>query len=289
MTNILVSALVLWLQFGVNFSAAKKSEITIMTFNIRLDVPSDGIYAWDARKAMVYDVITKYKPDIFGVQEALPHQMDELNAALPLYASVGVARDDGMRKGEFSALFYNKQKYKVIQDSTFWLSETPNVPGSKSWNTAYTRICTWAIFQELKTGKKITVYNTHFDHISEWARTESAKLMKKRISHIAGVDAAFLMGDFNSTIKDSAYMAIVQPSDGDAQFADSRAEMKKKAKGPNCTFGGFPFTYKEGYVIDFIFYLKKENVKVKRNEVIDYHINNAYPSDHLPVLAVFEF
>jgi len=263
----------------------KPSEIRLMTFNIRLDVPSDGVYAWNARREMVYDVIRKYNPSVFGVQEVLPHQMDELLAALPGYAYVGGGRDDGMRKGEFSAIFYNKSKYKAIKDSTFWLSETPDVPGSKSWNTAITRICTWAVFEEIQTRKQFTVFNTHFDHISEWARRESALLIKRRLLEVSNVQAAFMMGDFNSTVKDSAYNAIVS----DNVVLDSRVVAGKKAKGPDCTFGGFPFTYKAGNVIDFIFYVKKENIKPKRNEVIDYNIKNAYPSDHLPVLADFEF
>ncbi len=147
-----------------------------MTFNIRVDVPSDSLNSWPYRKAKAASMIRFHQADIVGLQEALAGQLEDLAAGLPDYDWFGVGRDDGHDQGEFMAIFYLKKRFQVIKQSTFWLSETPQIPG-KGWDAACNRIVTWGEFKDNITGKVFYHFNTHFDHMGEIARQESAKLL----------------------------------------------------------------------------------------------------------------
>lgn len=136
-------------------------DLTVMSFNIRLNVESDKENAWPQRKQDVADLLTYYHPDYFGVQEALPEQMKDLKTGLKNYNYIGVGRDDGKEQGEFSAIFYDTGRLDVVKSGTFWLSETPEKP-SKGWDAALNRICTYAVFKDKKSKKRIPGYESSF-------------------------------------------------------------------------------------------------------------------------------
>jgi len=148
----------------------------VMTYNIRYDNPSDGKNAWSLRKECLVSQIEKYNPAILGIQEGLHHQVLYLDSCFSKYAYIGVGRDDGKTKGEYCAIFYDTLQFRVIESSTFWLSGTPERV-SVGWDAALERICTYAIFENVQTGKRILVFNTHFDHIGVIARKKSAQLI----------------------------------------------------------------------------------------------------------------
>ena len=165
-------------------------ELNIMTFNIRYNTAADSLNAWPYRKDKVASQVLFHEAHILGVQEALHDQVVDLQQRLPQYKYAGVGRDDGKEKGEYSAIFYDTTRLQVLQTKTFWLSETPEVPGSKSWDAAITRIVTWIKFRDKKTKKIFFAFNTHFDHIGQVARRESAKILLQKVKEIAGATPA---------------------------------------------------------------------------------------------------
>ena len=255
-------------------------HLRVMTFNIRYDNPSDGIYSWTERKQMVFDVIRAEGPGIMGLQEVLANQLSDLKAALPGYASVGVGRDDGRTKGEFAPILYDTSQFRVQRQSTFWLSETPSVPGSVSWNSACTRIVTWAKLTDKMSGETLYVFNTHFDHVSEEARVQSARMLLDSIRAIAGGGKVIVTGDFNCTLEDPALKTIA------VGLKDSRADAAIVTEFPT-TFIGFPADTTRREVIDHIF-LDRDMPRVRKYAVSLFQVDGRYPSDHLPVVAELE-
>src|SRR5512138_3465563 len=155
-------------------------SLTVMSYNIRYDNPGDGRNAWPNRKDRLIQLIRDESPDLIGLQEALHHQLTDILNGVEGYAMVGVGRDDGKQKGEYSAILYRTSAFELRDENTFWLSETPEVPGSKSWDAAITRVVTWARFRDIKSKKVFFAFNTHFDHMGKEARRESAKLLKQK-------------------------------------------------------------------------------------------------------------
>ena len=153
--------------------AMAQSKFSVMTFNIRLNTPVDSNNAWEYRKDKVSSQVKFYDVDILGIQEGLIGQVNDLKQSLNSYEFAGVGRDDGKVQGEFSGLFINRKKFKVLDSGTFWLSLQPEVPGSKSWDAAITRVCTWALLQDNDKKHKCYVFNTHLDHMGKIARLES--------------------------------------------------------------------------------------------------------------------
>jgi len=247
-----------------------------MTYNIRLDTQSDGVNHWPLRATKVYDVIRKYNPDIIGVQEALHNQMEDLAKNLPEYVFIGAGRDDGKTKGEYSAIFYKKEKFSVSKPATFWLSETPTTPGSKSWDAAITRVCSWGIFKDLKTKKKFIVANTHFDHIGVVAREKSANLIKEKIAKVKKKLPVIITGDFNSEPQDKPYLTMTDKKT--LIMIDSRTS--SSTTGTFCTFGVNAAPCR---TIDYIFHSNEWTATDYR--VIQDSDGHYYPSDHLPVMS----
>jgi endonuclease/exonuclease/phosphatase family metal-dependent hydrolase len=258
----------------LNYGGFSQS-LKVMTYNIRLDHNSDGVNQWPNRKNKVFELIKKYDPDIFGVQEALPNQMEDLSNNLSDYSFIGVGRDDGKNKGEYSALFFKKEKYKLLDQNTFWLSETPEIPGSKSWDAAITRIATWGKFLDLKTNKEFFVLNTHFDHIGKEARKRSAALLKTKATEIARTLPLIIMGDFNCMREEEPYQVMMDSSP--PKLSDAAP---LPASG---TFCGFEVGAMECRPIDYIFH--SQHWTSKNYTVISDHNDKYYPSDHLPVMV----
>ncbi|MCF6180866.1 endonuclease/exonuclease/phosphatase family protein [Lutibacter sp.] len=261
----------------INFSELSFSQTTkILTFNIRYDNPNDLENSWNNRKEKLVNLLRNYEPVIFGIQEGLPNQVAYIDSSLINYNYIGNGRD-GNNKGEYSALFYNKTKYLVLESKTFWLSKTPDFV-SKGWDAALPRICTYGLFKNLKTNRKIWIFNAHFDHIGEIARENSAKLIVKKIHEVNTENYPIvLMGDFNATPNKKPILYLK------TQLDDALAISKKPLYGPIGTFNGFnkkPTVRK----IDYFF---TSNLKVLSYIHIDDRLNNNnYISDHFPVLII---
>ncbi len=248
----------------------------IMTYNIRYDNPNDGENQWSKRKDFLSRQIMYYEPDIFGIQEGLHHQVKYLDSILTNYKYVGVGRDDGKEKGEYSAVFYNANKFIVLEQNTFWLSENPDII-SVGWDASMERICTYALFKDLETKQDFWIFNTHFDHIGREARIKSSELIVKRINDLNVNNLpVVLMGDFNlmPTSKPIQYLSEI--------LNDSRTNSKSKPFGPIGTFNGFYFTKPVKNRIDYIF-VSKNKIEVSKYAVLSDSKNLKYPSDHLPV------
>jgi endonuclease/exonuclease/phosphatase family metal-dependent hydrolase len=265
-------------------SFPQNGKLTVMTFNIRYDSPDDGIYSWKNRMPMVFHVLHEEKPDLAGFQEALKNQVDDLSGALKDYSWSGVGRDDGREKGEYAVVFYRKGRFWKMDGGTFWLSETPDVAGSRSWNSACNRIVTWVKLKDLPTDKVLFFFNTHFDHVSSLAREKSAVLLTDRVARIAGNQEVFATGDFNEMRGSKMYEILTT---GPKQLKNTEDMAVEHHLNPDYTFIGFPFHPTPGEACDFIFCRNLETWRVLQYRVVTYNIDGKYPSDHLPVVTKF--
>ncbi len=290
-------------------AVAQTEPFRIATFNIRLagasvERPADRPpNSWTCRVDRVCALITKRGFDLVGLQEAQANQIDDMLARLGTsWTYVGVGRDDGKRRGEFSCIFYKKNRFEVRKSGTFWLSETPEAPGSRSWKTACPRVCTWADMKDLKTGKTFVAFNTHLDHVSKDARRNGMKLILERMARYAQGRPVFLTGDMNATPeKRPVDVAAVQadfnragPKDphaaggpyaiATANLRDSFDISRTPHTGPVKTFSGFKYVERpEGQPIDYIFV--SAGIHVLSHATLDDSENQLYPSDHFPVVA----
>ena len=193
---------------------ASAESFNLVTYNIRYAASGDrGTQSWDARKATVVKYLKESKAEIFGLQEALNHQLAFVDEALPDFRFVGVGRDDGKKKGEYSPIFYDSKKWTpdAKEQGTFWLSDSPSVPGSKSWGNQIPRVCSWARFVQAD-GKALYVFNTHWDHQSQPSREKAAEFILERIAKRAHPDEpVVLMGDFNAMTNNPAIKALLNP------------------------------------------------------------------------------
>ncbi len=252
-------------------------DVKLITYNIRYANSGDKENAWEHRKVKVKNLISFYQPDIFGIQEGLFDQVDYLKKQLEDYDYVGVGRDDGKTKGEFSAIFYNSKFYEVVDNETFWLSPTPDKI-SVGWDAAMERICTYTQLRHIITGKKIWIFNTHFDHRGALARKNSAVLIIEKIKKRLAIDKepVVLMGDFNAT-EDKAPILIIQE-----WLKNAKHSTKTSPYGPKGTFNGFDTHSVMERQIDYIFLQGFHSVN-KYYHIDDRRANNLFPSDHLPV------
>lgn len=265
----------------ISLSSASQ-ELNIMTFNIRLNTSSDSLNAWPYRKENAASQILFHQVHILGVQEALHDQMMDLQQLLPGFKYTGVGRDDGKTKGEYSAIFYDTSRLKLLESATFWLSLTPDIPGSKSWDAAITRIVTWAKFRDKKNKKIFFAFNTHFDHMGKVARRESAALLKKKVKTIAGNTPVVITGDFNSKPSDQPIQVLLDSSDTN-RFTDSKTISKTPHYGPEGTFNGFQSKERDDDPIDYIFLIGKW--KVLQHATLSQTWGGRFSSDHFPVFA----
>jgi len=264
----------------------QSQELNVMTFNIRYNTKNDSLNAWPYRKDNAASQVQFHNVHILGVQEALHDQIVDLSQLLAKYKSTGVGRDDGKTKGEYSAIFYDTTRLELIVSSTFWLSLTPEVPGSKGWDANITRIVTWAKFSDLANKKTFFVFNTHFDHIGQEARRESARLIKQKVKDIAGTDHVIITGDFNAHPSDEPINILVDENDQD-KFIDSKAISITPHYGPEGTFNGFDSKERDNEPIDFIFI--KGKWKVLQHATLSQTWGGKFSSDHFPVFAKISF
>ncbi|MBL7743420.1 MAG: endonuclease/exonuclease/phosphatase family protein [Chitinophagaceae bacterium] len=257
-------------------------ELNIMTFNIRLNTSSDSLNAWSYRKDKVASQVLFHKVHLLGVQEALHDQMLDLKERLPQFKHAGGGRDDGKEKGEYSAIFYDTTRLQLLQTKMFWLSETPEIPGSKSWDAAITRMVTWVKFSDKKTKKTFFAFNTHFDHMGKIARRESAKMVLNKVKEIAGNTPAVITGDFNAEPGDEPIMVIMDNSNP-LHLTDSKTISQAPHYGPTGTFNAFKSKERNDQPIDYIFL--KGKWKVLTHATISQTWEGRFASDHFAVLA----
>ena len=240
---------------------------------------------WRCRTELVLDTVRKADPDTLGVQEAHYDWIKTLFAGLPAYDFVGVGRDDGKTDGEFSAVFYKKDKFRALDSGSFWLSETPDIPGVKGWDAACVRVCSWVKLEEKATGKQFVHFNTHLDHVGLVAMQKGAELVTAKAAAICPDLPAFFTGDFNVTPDSAPYRTVIE-----AGFADARNLAAVSDDAPTFHWDVFVSerSKTDATVIDYCFV--KGDVRVDSFRVIrDVYPGDLYPSDHFPVLAEVTF
>lgn len=249
-----------------------------MSYNIRLDLASDGINQWSERREQFIGQIRLMRPAIIGLQEVVPGQKGDLEAALPEYRFLGIPRDDGQSKGEYSNLAIDRAAFRIGQSGTFWLSPTPDIP-SKGWDAAYPRIATWAKLVRRSDGRRFFAVNTHFDHQGQQARLEAARQILRFIAaRRAAGEAVLVTGDLNAEPGSPPISELT------SQLRDSRLISKTPAVGPEGTFNDFVLVPKESRRIDYV--LVDPSLGVERYAVLAWHGEGGRPaSDHFPVLA----
>ena len=264
------------LLFAALALAACASSHRITTYNIRLNLASDGVNAWPNRSGAVAAVVAG--SDIFGVQEALPDQLTDLDTLLPRFARFGEGRT-AERRGEHTAIFYRLGRYEVLENDTFWLSPTPDAAGSKGWDAAYERIATWGKLRDRRSGVVFYIFNTHFDHVGVEARRESAVLLLSAMNRVAGTLPVILTGDFNDVATSPPYQIFAAGG-----FRDAREASRSSPRGPDSTWNAFR-EIEPGRRIDFIFV--RGPIEVLEHVTRDDRLpDGRFASDHLPVSAV---
>jgi len=272
--------------FVFPISVIAQQDFNVMTFNIRLNTNADSSNAWRYRKDEVVSQIKFYDVDILGIQEGLIDQVNDLKSAISSHQFVGVARDDGKERGEFSGLFINTEKLKILNSGTFWLSLTPDIPGSKSWDAAITRICTWAFLKDKNGKHKFYIFNTHLDHMGKISRVESVKLILSKMDELAAGYPVILTGDMNSSDEDDPVKTINARQNKIHLF--NSAEVSAEGHyGPSGTFNNFESHEVNQQPIDFIFVT--ESFNVLKHATISESWNGHFSSDHFPVLAKIRF
>jgi endonuclease/exonuclease/phosphatase family metal-dependent hydrolase len=261
-----------------------REPLTIMSFNIRYGTAKDGENAWTARRTMLFDVLREQRADLVGLQEALDEQIAEIATAVPGYATVGVGRDDARNSGEFSAILFRQDRFRVAEAGTFWFSDTPSVPASKSWGNNITRICTWARFTD-RDGRAFWHFNVHLDHQSQPSRERSTELLRQRVeSRAFPTEPVIITGDFNVGEANPAIVTLTGglKREGSPPFLDT-FRVRYPEEREVGTFTGFKFGATTGEKIDYV--LVQPGTDVMHAEIVRTSRDNRYPSDHFPVVA----
>lgn len=257
-------------------------DLKVITYNIRYDNPRDSLDGWEQRKAFLASQLYFLQPDLFGTQEGLHHQLEDLTASLPGYRYFGKGRDHGDKRGEFSAIFYREDKLTLLENGTFWLSETPAIP-SIGWDAALNRVCTYGLFSDKGSHKKFYVFNAHLDHRGEMARQKSLGLIMDKVKDLNKSNhPVILLGDFNL---EPGHPSIKKLS---GKMEDAHESAPTRFKGPAGTFNGFDMTEVPSRRIDYIF-LSPGDFFVEKYRIISEIVNGRYPSDHFPVMAGLNF
>jgi len=256
-------------------------SFSAMTYNIRYSNPDDGENWWEHRKSDVVTLIKYYSPDFLGIQEGLYAQVEYLDLHCGDHTYVGVGRDDGKTKGEYTALYYDSTKFDLIADETFWLSGIPEII-SVGWDASMERICTYGHFRSKTSNIEIHIFNAHFDHIGPVARANSAKLILKKISDFGLLEKqVIVMGDFNCLPTSEPILNFKSLLDDSGHISETGIY------GPDGTFNQFDPDLTPENRIDYI--LSKNLKVISYRNIEDRRKNKLWPSDHLPVFAIFSY
>jgi endonuclease/exonuclease/phosphatase family metal-dependent hydrolase len=260
-------------------------RLRVLSFNLRyINKEDQGARTWTARRDAVGALIKEDNADLIGFQEALRPMLDDVRERVPGYQEIGVGREDGKQQGEYSALFVRKERFTVLASGTFWLSDTPDVPNSRTWKNRVTRICTWAKLQDNATKRTFHFYNTHFDHESQEAREKGATLLLQRITERTPAGPVILTGDLNSGETNIVIDTIKKHP---LQLIDTWRKLHPDTpaaeSGTMHTFTGAHDKAK----IDYIFV--PANTRLIDAAILHHNQNGNYPSDHFPIRATIEF
>jgi len=256
------------------------ASLRIMTFNVRYPSKNDGANLWEARRDILVRTIRMNDPDIVGTQELFYEQGQYAAGKLPAFTWFGISRR-GNHEDEHMGVFYRKDRLELLDSGNFWLSETPEVPGSMSWDVSLPRMVTWGTFRHRASGRTFHYFDTHFPHRREdsAARVQCAEAILNRIKKLPPAEDVILTGDFNSRTGSEPYSILTR-------MLNDAHRVAPEVKGPEGTFHAFRGTPFPGR-IDWILY--RGNLKPVSVDTITYNENGRYPSDHFPVVAVFDW
>ncbi|HUF47767.1 MAG TPA: endonuclease/exonuclease/phosphatase family protein [Vicinamibacterales bacterium] len=264
--------------------ALPAEALTVMSFNIRYGTANDGDNRWANRREFLFDVIREADADVIGLQEALDFQIDEILAAVSGYASLGVGRNDGRRRGEFAAILVRARRLRVDRTGTFWFSDTPEVVASTSWGNRIIRICTWVRLVD-RDGRAFWVFNVHLDHVSQPSREQSTALLAARIAaRVPAGDPVIVTGDLNAGESNPAVMSLTAgPATRPGRLVDT-FRVVHPSEAMAGTFTGFKPNATGGDKIDYVFV--EPGTEVLDAAIVRTSRNGRYPSDHFPVTAI---
>lgn len=278
--------MVLLLLAALLMPASDPASLRVATFNIRFGTAKDGENHWEQRRQLFFATVKKMDADVIGFQEVLAFQFDEIKAAIPGYELIGAGRNDGKCDGEFVPVAFKSDRFNRVEFGHFWLSPTPDTPGSRGWDAKLPRMATWVRLKDKSSGKTLLFVNTHFDHIGKQARIESAKLLRKRLKSWSGAEPAILVGDFNARETDEPYRELVGEKPGEIHLLDAFRIAHPQRMKDEGTFHGFTGDRTRGR-IDWILYTP--DFATVSCEVAHDTENHRYPSDHFPVVAVLNY
>lgn len=261
---------------------AEAKPLRVMTYNLRYITSGDtGDRAWTARRDQAAELIKADDSDIIGIQEGLPTMLNDLADRVSGYAVIGVGREDGIDKGEYSAILVKSDRFRIQESGTFWLSDTPDLPNSRTWGNQVTRICTWAKLYDRETKRTLHFFNTHLDHQSAEARQKGTELILARIAQRKPAGPLILTGDFNAVEGDPLHAAIVAAGLADVWRA-VHPEATSEASETIHQFTGAT----TGARIDYLY--ATPDFTATDAEVIRSSRDGVYPSDHYPVRATLK-
>lgn len=273
-----IKHIILFAFFAATSLTATAQKFIVGTFNLRNDNEGDVGNRWTQRGPIAANLLRFHQYDIFGTQEGLKNQIDDLSNFLPEFNHYGVGRTDGRDAGEHSTIFYRKEKFKLLNKGDFWLSEHPDKPGLGWDATCCNRICSWVYLQDLQSGKKFYYFNTHFDHQGKIARVESAKLIVKKVKEIAGSTPAIFTGDLNGGQKSEWYLSLANSG-----FLNDTYTQVQYPYVNNSSFNDWGNEVKGNEIIDHVFVTK--GFSAQRWGVLTDTYHGKYVSDHFPVLV----
>jgi endonuclease/exonuclease/phosphatase family metal-dependent hydrolase len=272
-------------------TAPARTDLRIITFNIRYPAPRDILNGngWPMRKELLFKTIEAFDPDLMGLQEVVPAQGEEIKARFTAYDFLGVPRNDGKSVGEMAAVLFRRTRFEKLRDGHFWLSQTPDVIGSKGWDADLPRIVTWVELRDLANDRRpLLLVNTHFDHIGREARLESAKLLRRRMIELAGDrEAVIVTGDFNARPDSPPYQEMLGPSDSSLRLIDSFREAHPQPTSRQFSVHGFTGENSAPVRIDWV--LRSRHFLTLSAEIDRNSENGRYPSDHFPVEAILRW
>ncbi len=264
---------------SVYAEVATNPPLCVMTYNLRY-ASATPPNAWPDRRPLMRELIMNAAPDVIGTQEGLHAQLQDLAGDLPDYAWTGVGRDDGKTKGEFMAVFYRRARLEALTTNHFWLSDTPEIPGSTTWGNKNRRMVTWLKFRDRNTGGEFILFNTHFDHEVQLAREKSAALIRQRIAALPPELPVLLIGDFNAAAgRTKAFDLLTK----DGFLTDTWLAAKERGNDGVNSFNGFQPLVRNGERIDWI--LARGHGPVHRTEIVTFSRDGRFPSDHFPIIS----
>lgn len=276
--RFLYSVLVAFALLATSCGKQSEAKVEVMSFNIRLDHAGDSLNNWKYRKDNAAQMIAYYAPDVIGMQEVVHNQLVDLKERLPQYTALGVGRADGKELGEYCSLFYRTDRFDLVREGTYGLSETPEQIGVKGWDAACERIVTWAILKDRESGKEIAFFNTHLDHMGQVARREGAKMLVEQAKKLALALPVVIVGDFNGTPDSDPVQTLVAAGMREARTA---APISYGSQWTFHDFGRIPLEKRN--LIDYIFI--NETIGAEKFRVINDQPDAGYLSDHAPLIA----